>query len=669
MNPKDRPTPSSASDKEVEMAQLTSDSGETFGQNGVVAPGVDHVQQVLAPPHGPGELGWLAHFRVLKLLGQGGMGMVFHAEDSKLKRAVALKVIRPDRSNDTHRKRLLREARACARVEVTDHIVTIYDVGEEKGIPFIAMQYLKGMPLSQWLIKQGRRLALRDVLRIGREVASGLAVAHSHGLIHRDIKPANLWLEAPSGRVKILDFGLARPVEEDDSDEITQVGHVVGTPGYLAPEQVDGGDITAQTDLFSLGCVLYELATGETPFPGKGALARLKALVTRKPRPAIQANPDLPEALSDLLEKLMDLNPANRPESASAVVAILQKIEAGLRLSTQVNGDEMETVDDKALFGAMTEDLPVSKNVAPARSVAKRTPPWLYPSIGALTLVAAGLVYLITRKEDKPPTTGNEIVNNQPESQGPISTPRKALLDRPMDEREKDSMAKLSIEEQSATLRKDLARWNQTGFFPQRPNALSVDTLGGKTIRSVDIDAESLADLTPLRSLPELSQVSIAAANKPVNLKGLAGLKLSYLNIRKAHIDIADLGEMRSLTHLDVEGCTIANGEKIAVMYLRNLNLSQTGMKHLDWLASQPTIEKLEMRNLPLTSLKPLTNVKKLAYLDFTDCLAVEQADGLAGLPLKEIKCTYRPAYGVVFKQIPSLTTINGKTRDEFFKE
>ena len=178
----------------------------------------------LGSPRAAGELGWLAHYRVLRLLGEGGMGLVFLAEDSLLSRPVALKVIRPEIADTPGiAQRFTREARATAAIK-HDHIVTIYQVGQENGIPFLAMEYLKGMSLAQWL-DRGHSPSVELVLRIGREIAAGLSAAHRHGLIHRDIKPANIWLEAPSGRVKILDFGMARSRTRGRRDHSFRGGH------------------------------------------------------------------------------------------------------------------------------------------------------------------------------------------------------------------------------------------------------------------------------------------------------------------------------------------------------------------------------------------------------------------------------------------------------------
>src|SRR5262249_27187820 len=202
----------------------------------------------LGPPQEPGELGRLGAYRVLRVLGVGGMGIVFHAEDVQLRRAVALKCLLPALAATSQaRQRFLREARAAAAIE-HEHVVVIYQVGEDRGIPFLAMQLLQGESLEDRLRREPL-LPASQVLRIGREIAVGLAAAHERGLIHRDIKPANVWLEGPQARVKLLDFGLARAVADDTG--VSQAGTIVGTPAYMAPEQSRGDPVDARCDLFS----------------------------------------------------------------------------------------------------------------------------------------------------------------------------------------------------------------------------------------------------------------------------------------------------------------------------------------------------------------------------------------------------------------------------------
>jgi serine/threonine protein kinase len=278
----------------------------------------------LRPGAGPDELGRLGGYRVLAILGQGGMGVVFRAEDLQLKRSVALKAMRPALiGNDMQRQRFLREAQAMAAVK-HDHVVTIYQVDQDHGVPYLAMEFLEGETLEERLQREVK-LAMPEVLRIGREVALGLAAAHKHGLIHRDIKPANIWLEELRGRVKILDFGLARAAGPDS--QLTQSGIILGTPAYMAPEQARAESVDARCDLFSLGCVLYRACTGTMPFKGTDMMSTLMAVAMDTPRPPRELNPAVSPALAELLRQLLAKDPAERPASATAVAEALENLE------------------------------------------------------------------------------------------------------------------------------------------------------------------------------------------------------------------------------------------------------------------------------------------------------------------------------------------------------
>jgi hypothetical protein len=279
---------------------------------------------LLGPAEAAGEMGRLGPYRVLRVLGYGGMGIVFLAEDPRLRRPVALKAMRSRLSADAAaRARFIREGWAAAAVE-HEHVVAIHHVGEDRGVPYLAMQLLHGETLDARLLRVGRP-PLAEALRIGREVAAGLAAAHAQGLIHRDIKPANIWLEADDDRVKIVDFGLARAAVE--SVHLTQTGAIVGTPGYMAPEQARGRSLDARCDLFSLGCVLYRMCYGEAPFAGKDRLSTLLAVVRHQPRPPRRAQPEAPPELSHLIMRLLAKDPTRRPPSAREVVAALEEIE------------------------------------------------------------------------------------------------------------------------------------------------------------------------------------------------------------------------------------------------------------------------------------------------------------------------------------------------------
>jgi tRNA A-37 threonylcarbamoyl transferase component Bud32 len=276
------------------------------------------------PPEKPGEVGTLGRYRVLKRIGRGGMGAVYLAFDTVLARRIALKVMLPEHAAHTEaRERFLREARTAAMVR-SDHVVLIFDVGQERGVPFIAMEYLLGHPLDQYLRVTGE-LPLAQVFRIGCETALGLAAAHDLGLVHRDVKPGNVWLEAPHGRVKLLDFGLARA--ENDDTHLTSSGAVVGTPAFMSPEQARGLKLDGRSDLFSLGVMLYRLATGKMPFTGDTTMAVLTSLAVDAPTPVRQFKADAPEWLEAIIAKLLAKNPADRFQTALEVVAALRAAE------------------------------------------------------------------------------------------------------------------------------------------------------------------------------------------------------------------------------------------------------------------------------------------------------------------------------------------------------
>ncbi|MFO0846931.1 MAG: protein kinase [Gemmataceae bacterium] len=281
----------------------------------------------LAPPLAAGELGRLGGYRVLGVLGRGGMGVVFLAEDPHLERRVALKVLPPELADAEAKARFLREAKAQAAID-HDHVVAAHQVGEDRGVPFIAMPLLTGQTLAAALAEQGA-LPVAEVVRVGREAADGLAAAHDRGLMHRDVKPANLWLEGSRRRVKILDFGLARGTAPTArlGEPLTEQGITVGTPHYMAPEQAQGRPTDPRADLFSLGVVLYEAATGVRPFTGPDGMAVMAAVVTDTPPPPAAVNPAVPAALSELIVRLLAKDPAGRPASAAAVAAELRRIE------------------------------------------------------------------------------------------------------------------------------------------------------------------------------------------------------------------------------------------------------------------------------------------------------------------------------------------------------
>lgn len=296
--------------------------------------------------------GTLGDYRLVRVIGSGGMGVVFEARDTRLDRDVALKVMKLRMAAAPEaRERFLREARAAAAVD-HEHVVTIYQAGEDRGTLYLAMPLLRGETLADRLTRD-RLLPIGEAARMGREVALGLIAAHDHGLIHRDVKPSNVWLEAGTNRVKLLDFGLARQVATDG--RLTSEGALLGTPYYMAPEQAAGRTLTPACDGYSLGCVLYQMVTGELPFQGDSVVDILAAVTRDTPEPPRAVNPAVPAKLSELIMALLGKDPAKRPP-LSRVAAELQR---------EADRDATRTfVLDRPLVSDQPEVMPRWKRVA-----------------------------------------------------------------------------------------------------------------------------------------------------------------------------------------------------------------------------------------------------------------------------------------------------------------
>ncbi len=367
-----------------ETADILGDMAANIESSNTGATDASHSWSFLDAAHDGSELGRLGGYRILRLLGQGGMGMVFLAEEEALHRQVALKVMSPSLSgNESARLRFLREARAMAAV-VNDHIVPIHQVGEHKQIPFLAMPLLQGENLGDCLKREGK-LSIAQVCRLGKEIASGLAAAHSRGLIHRDIKPDNIWLEAPLGRVKILDFGLARAQEDN---ELTQSGTVMGTPKYMSPEQAEGHEVDQRSDLFSLGSLLYHSIAGKTPFEGKSLAATLMSVISTEPQSLPELREETPAELSALISKLMTKAVNDRPSSAESVAADFARLEQQLASTPPT---EQQTATPKA--------QPTSQAKA---SNSNRGPLAIYAVAAALALIFVLLLASVVIKWKTP---------------------------------------------------------------------------------------------------------------------------------------------------------------------------------------------------------------------------------------------------------------------------
>jgi serine/threonine protein kinase len=268
-------------------------------------------------------------YTILRLIGQGGMGRVYLARDENLGRDVAIKVLHSTRARDrAARLRFLREGRAAAAVE-HPHVMTIHQVGQDGEVPFIVMQRLEGCTLTQYRERVGR-VSVVETLRIGRETADGLAAAHRRALVHRDIKPDNIFLAGPAREVKIIDFGLARDAAEDGT-KLTVDGAVVGTPAYMSPERIGEQEIDTRSDIFGLGVILYEMLANRLPFEGKSLVSVLAAISRGAPRKLHDVAPDVPEAVCNLVMRMIAHDKADRPSDAATVAEELAALERAHR--------------------------------------------------------------------------------------------------------------------------------------------------------------------------------------------------------------------------------------------------------------------------------------------------------------------------------------------------
>lgn len=291
-------------------------------------PGDEISLSFLKPIDKEGCLGTIGPYEVLEVIGRGGMGLVLRAVDLKLNRIVAVKVLIPElAANPNARRRFLREAQAAAAIS-HPHVVTIHAVDNShedsngKPVPpYLVMECVVGQSLQQKLDRVGT-LRLAEILRIGRQIAEGMAAAHKQGVIHRDIKPANILLENGVERVKITDFGLARAI---DDITVTRAGEVSGTPQYMSPEQASGERVDHCSDLFSLGCVMYAMCTGHSPFRGDSIAHVIKRVTQDTPRPIAEQNAEIPPWLIQIIDCLLQKNAARRFQSSEGLVAILDQ--------------------------------------------------------------------------------------------------------------------------------------------------------------------------------------------------------------------------------------------------------------------------------------------------------------------------------------------------------
>lgn len=275
--------------------------------------------RMLAPSDDPRMLGRIGAYEIAGVVGAGGMSVVLKAFDASLNRYVAIKVLAPHlAAGGAARQRFSREAQAAAAI-IHENVIAIHGVNEIQGLPYLVMPYVKGTSLQKRLNAEGP-LELKEILRIAKQTAEGLAAAHALGLVHRDVKPANILLAEGVERVTITDFGLARAA---DDTSLTRTGTITGTPQYMSPEQARGEMADPRSDLFSLGCVMYAMCTGRSPFRADTVVGVIHRVCNDEPRRIRDLNPDVPQWLEDFICRLIAKKKERRFQSASTVALLL----------------------------------------------------------------------------------------------------------------------------------------------------------------------------------------------------------------------------------------------------------------------------------------------------------------------------------------------------------
>lgn len=364
-------------------------------------PAPDSPPEFLDPPEAAGELGRLGPYRVIELLGQGGMGHVYRAQDTRLQRTVALKVMNERFAKSPNsRKRIVEEARSMAAVH-HDNVATLFEVGQRNGTPFLAMELLQGGTLEE-LLQSGRQFSSEEVIAIADQVALGLEAAHDRGIIHRDIKPANLWIQSPTERVKILDFGLA--VAGSAVQGLARGDSVVGTPGYLSPEQARNETVDERTDLYSLGVVMYEMCAGKVPLLASNTPSQLVNILCREPLTLSQRKQngepvDVPEPLERLIMRLLSKEAGQRYETAGhfrkALMAVSEQIQQSKQAGLAIEVDPTSRNGSSVAVGS--QSTATTKTTSGGGNKAL----FAVAGLAVVALIAGGVWWVLSDKASK----------------------------------------------------------------------------------------------------------------------------------------------------------------------------------------------------------------------------------------------------------------------------
>jgi eukaryotic-like serine/threonine-protein kinase len=576
----------------------------------------------LAPAERPGSLGRLGHYEVLEVVGQGGMGIVLRGFDEKLHRVVAIKVLAPAlATTGSARQRFVREAQAAAAV-THDNVIGIHAVEDHGAMPYLVMEFVSGPTLQEKLERTGP-LPLVEILRIGMQVAAGLAAAHAQGLVHRDVKPANILLENGIERVKITDFGLARAV---DDASLTHSGLVAGTPAYMSPEQADGGHVDQRSDLFSLGSVLYTLGAGHAPFRASTTMAVLKRVCEESPRALREVNVDIPDWLAAVVVRLHAKDPAGRFQTAAEVAELLGRYLAHVQQPDLVPAPD-----------AACPERPPEVSTPPPRHRAPRL-----MAAAAIFLLAAGLgaaeaagftdirgtvvrlIFpdgtLIVEVDDPAVSVaidGTDLVITGSGAREirlkPGAYEVRASKDGRVVRRELVTVVRggrpvVRISKE-ANPPDEAERWEQS--LAGRPAAEQVEAVTRRLkelnpgfdgevipgiadgeVKSLQFHTDAVLDIAPVRALPGLRSLDLRGTypsrGKLSDLTPLRGLPLVNLNLNSA--SVSDLGPLRGmpLTVLHCGETRVADLSPLKGMRLRVFSAQRTLVSDLEPLRGMP---------------------------------------------------------------------------------
>lgn len=621
------------------------------------APADQDALSVLMPTDQPDMLGQLGPYRVQQLIGRGGMAAVFLAEDSNLQRHVALKVLMPRRIVDPQqRERFLREARAAAGIK-HDNVVTVYQVDVVEGplgpTPYLAMELLEGETLDQ-AIHRRRTFSDEDIRQIGEQIVAGLAAAHAGGLIHRDIKPANVFLDSAGG-IKLLDFGLALPMESVDG-RLTQDGYLIGTPDYMSPEQAGCMPLDPRSDLFSLGSVLYQLATGKLPFTGATTTLQLAALLSTTPRPVRELNPSLSEPLALLIMQLLERSLDARPSSA---VEVRERLHT-MRLDQSAQSRRLKNLRRNAVLLAalviccgiiiVIRNRDSSTSKIEAESIESITAANTNPADDAGSGPAA-LGPFVAHDLDRawfervlklPAVARTKEVQAELKRRNPgMSEP---LIFRIASDRIRELMIDSTVLNDIAPLA--VLRELQILRILNSKESLPLGLTDLRPLQGLKLDelflerCPKIADFSPLNGMP-LTRLSVFRSSLPNAVWFARQKNIASLNIggRATAIDLSTLKHL-PLVSLEIGSTPISDLSLLSHHRLEMLRLTDTQVSDLTPIQNMPLV-RLDIQQTPITNFEPLRPLEHLAFL-MADVRTKAQVEILRSL--KSLKyCNQRP--------------------------